>query len=174
MQKKVVISLLWMLMGVNILYAHNFEDSHLPSTIQVKEGKSELILSRQYYKDGVQSLLWSWESEKAVLSFTDSAIHNVVSSFDQRSGIKLWIFNEAPQANPVVFRFRDANDVIQYCFDFYLNFTGWRAAWIAYSDMWTADGGKTSPQQVVSLEIVSPENVTAGKLWLDRIEFAST
>lgn len=173
MQKKVVISLLWMLMGVNILYAHNFEDSHLPSTIQVKEGKSELILSRQYYKDGVQSLLWSWESEKAVLSFTDSAIHNVVSSFDQRSGIKLWIFNEAPQANPVVFRFRDANDVIQYCFDFYLNFTGWRAAWIAYSDMWTADGGTTSPQQVVSLEIVSPENVTAGKLWLDRIEFAS-
>lgn len=31
MQKKVVIALLWMLLGVNILYAHNFEDSLLPS-----------------------------------------------------------------------------------------------------------------------------------------------
>ncbi|HBB01457.1 MAG: hypothetical protein A2W86_05305 [Bacteroidetes bacterium GWD2_45_23] len=173
MQKKVVIALLWMLLGVNILYAHNFEDSHLPSTIQGKEGRSELSLSRQYYKDGKQSLLWSWESENTVLTFTDNAIHDVVSSFDQRSGVKLWIFNETPQANPVVFRFRDANDMIQYQFDFHLNFTGWRAAWIAYSDMWTPDGGKTTPQQVVSMEMVSPENIATGRLWLDRMEFAS-
>ena len=173
MQKKTVISLLSMLIGVNILFAHHFEDSSIPSTIQVKEGKSELMLSRQYYKDGSQSLLWNWKSENAVLSFTDTAIHDITSSFDQRSGIKLWVFNEIPQENPVVFRFRDANDVIQYRFDFHLNFTGWRAAWIAFSDMWTPDGGKTSSQQVVSMEIVSPDNVPAGQLWLDRMEFAS-
>ena len=86
--------------------------------------------------------------------------------------MKLWVFNETPQSNPIVFQFRDANNIVQYTFDFHLNFTGWRAAWIAYSDMWTPGGGKTSPQDVISMEIVSPENVPAGKLWFDRIEFA--
>ncbi len=172
MQKQFVIFLLWVFISVNTLFAHNFEGTQIPSTIHTEGGKSELALSREYYKNGTQSLLWSWESPNATLTFTDTAIHEIVSSFDQRSGVKLWVFNETPQSNPIVFQFRDANNIVQYTFDFHLNFTGWRAAWIAYSDMWTPGGGKTSPQDVISMEIVSPENVPAGKLWFDRIEFA--
>ena len=173
MLKQAVLSLLWMLICVNALVAHNFEDPYIPSTVHTEDGKSELTLSREYYKDGMQSLLWSWKSDNAILSFTDTAIHDIVAFFDQRSGVKLWVFNETPQPNPIVFQFRDTENVVQYTFNFYLNFTGWRAAWIAYSDMWTPEGGKTSQQEIVSMEIVSPEEVSHGKLWFDRIEFAA-
>jgi chondroitin-sulfate-ABC endolyase/exolyase len=171
MLKKAAISILCMLIGVNTLNAHNFESSHIPSTVHTKDGKSELALSQKYFKDGTQSLLWSWKSDNATLSFTDTAIRDIVSSFDQRSGVKLWIFNETPQPDPIVFQFRDAENVIQYTFNFNLNFTGWRAAWIAYSDMWTPGGEKTSARHVVSMDIVSPGNIPEGKLWFDRIEF---
>ncbi|RNC66399.1 chondroitinase family polysaccharide lyase [Proteiniphilum sp. X52] len=174
MKKHQLISLLIVFTGAFALSAQSFEGNAIPSTIVVDDNTSKLSLSRDYFKDGAQSLQWNWRAEKASLLFTDAEIHGVVDSFDQRSGVKLWIYNETPHSYPLVFQFRDTNNTIQYTFDFNMNFTGWRAGWIAYSDMWTPDGGKTSRQNVVSMEIISPENVPTGKLWIDRMEFTSS
>ena len=56
MQKQFVIFLLWVFISVNTLFAHNFEGTQIPSTIHTEGGKSELALSREYYKNGTQSL----------------------------------------------------------------------------------------------------------------------
>ncbi len=157
--------------GTGTLLAQSFEGAVIPSTIAADATASSLSLSRDYFKDGEQSLSWSWKAGESTLRFTDAAIHEVTSAFDRRSGVKIWIYNETPLPNPLIFRFKDAENIVQYTFDFNMDFTGWRAAWLAYSDMWAPDGGKTSRQEVVSMEIVSPENARTGTIWIDRVEF---
>ncbi len=150
---------------------HPFEKADVSAPVTVSDGKSDLLLSHQYFKQGEQSLLWHWHAENATIIFSDTTIHGSAAFFDQRSGVKLWLYNETPLSQPLLFRFRDADGSVQYQFFFNLNFSGWRAAWIAYSDMWTADGGKTSQQEVVSMEMVSPDHVPCGKIWIDRVDF---
>lgn len=133
-----------LLSGVWMLPAQSFEDATLPTTVTVVGSTGELQLSREYFKDGKQSLLWSWSAEKSSLRFTDPGIRKVAESFNRRGGLKLWIHSEEPLGNPLVFTFKDEEGNACYTFNFNMNFTGWRAAWIAYSDMWTPQGGKTT------------------------------
>ncbi len=172
MMKYLIIS--FMLFSMNYLHAHDFEAKSIPSTVTSSDGESKLALSSEYFKDGKQSLHWSWTKPNAVLKFSDSEIAAINNSFNRRSGIKIWIFNEQPKSSPLTFNFKDANNTIQYTFDFNLNYTGWRAAWIAYSDMWTPEGDETQKQAIITLEIVSPDAIAKGELWLDRIEFSES
>lgn len=149
----------------------SFESDFIPEALSTPDGKSNLFLSKKYYKDGSQSLNWIWNDENAVLKLDDPEIGKSNLNFKKRGGIKIWICNENPKDNPLVFNFKDAEDNIHYTFDFNLNFTGWRAAWIAYSDMWTAEGGKTQKKDVISLEIISPVGYPKGEVWIDRVEF---
>jgi chondroitin-sulfate-ABC endolyase/exolyase len=166
--------LAWVLLsGAWMLPAQSFEDPALPTTVTVVGNTGDLQLSREYFKDGNQSLLWSWSAEKSSLRFSDPGIREVVESFNRRGGLKLWIHNEEPLSSPLVFTFKDKEGNACYTFNFNMNFTGWRAAWIAYSDMWTPQGGKTTQQDVVTMEIESPEGVSSGKVWLDRLEFSN-
>lgn len=167
----IVILVLWF-SSSTLLHSQTFEGNVLPSTIDVDNSGSLLSFSRKYFKDGHQSLWWRWKKEKAYITFSDKEINESVSSFENRSGIKLWVFNETPLRSSLIFEFADDNGKLQYTFPFNLNFTGWRAVWIAYSDMWTPDGGKTSKQDIVSMTINSPERSFEGGLWLDRLEFA--
>ena len=155
-----------------ILPAQSFEDVTLPTTVSVVGSTGELQLSREYFKDGGQSLLWSWAAEKSAIRFTDPGIHEVVESFNRRGGLKLWVHSEGPPNSHLVFTFKDEEGNACYTFNFNMNFTGWRAAWIAYSDMWTPQGGKTTQRDVVTMEVESPEGVPSGRLWLDRLEFS--
>ncbi|MDD4459497.1 MAG: chondroitinase family polysaccharide lyase [Proteiniphilum sp.] len=171
MRKNIFIFLLLLTSGAFASPTHNFEGDMLPKTVTVEKGKSELMLSKKYYKQGEQSLLWSWYTKQATLLFSDVAIAKSADSFDKRGGLKLWIYNETPLNDPLLFRFSDAEGSEQYRFTFNLEFVGWRAAWIAYSDMWGTEGEKTTKQEVVSMEIVSPEKLPAGRIWIDRVEF---
>ncbi len=168
--KYLIISFLFFTMS--FVQAHDFEADSIPKTVVPLAGKSKLELSRKYFKDGKQSLHWIWTNPNAVLRFSDTKIKSVVSSFNRRSGLKIWIYNEQAKKNPLTFNFKDENNIVKYTFNFNLNFTGWRAAWIAYSDMWTPEGGRTKEEDVVLLEIVAPDDIHTGELWLDRVEFA--
>ncbi|MGL5786343.1 MAG: chondroitinase family polysaccharide lyase [Bacteroidales bacterium] len=152
-------------------YAHDFESSSVPSTLKVEAGT--LSLSKKHYKDGLQSLNWNWDNGPSVLSFTDADIKSIVSSFDNRSGIKCWIYNETPLDKPLKFNFLDEQGRVQYTFDFHMNFTGWRAAWIAYKDMWTPAGESPVKKYVSVLNIQSPEGVQKGDIYIDRLQFVS-
>ena len=70
----------------------------------------------------------------------------------------MWIYS--PKAMPgksLQFIFRNKT-VRVYTFDFNLNFTGWRACWIAFSDMWApGESDDVQPTQqdiIVSLPVI--------------------
>lgn len=151
--------------------AQSFEGGALPQEVKVSSKKSTIELSDKYYKDGRQSLLWKWVAPNSSLVFTSPDIAKSVKDFKKRAGVKLWVFNEVPQATPLVFNFVDGKGQVQYTFDFNLNFTGWRAAWISYSDMWTPDAGKTTEQPIVAMNVVSPKNVSNSHIYIDRVSF---
>ena len=150
--------------------AHNFE-SVIPATLSVESGT--IALSAKHFKDGAKSLRWTWQSEGSVLTFTDSEIKGNVSSFDKRSGLTFWVYNETPRTEPLKFDFLDEQGRIQYTFDFNLNFKGWRAGWIAYKDMWTPTGESPVQKYVSTLNITSPAGVSAGDLYIDRMDFVT-
>ena len=117
--------LLWL--GVcRLVCAHDFESATIPPAITINDNKSTLSLSVNYFKDGKQSLCWNWRQNNAALEFSDSDIKKSVESFNNRSGIKLWIWNENPCQQPLVFNFKDENGQIQYTFILF-EFYGWRA-----------------------------------------------
>ncbi|MRI64286.1 chondroitinase [Ornithobacterium rhinotracheale] len=151
--------------------AQSFEGNALPQDVTTTSKKSMISLSDKYYKDGKQSLLWKWYAPNSIVSFNSPDIAKSVKNFKKRAGVKLWVFNETPQSTPLVFNFVDAQGQVHYTFDFNLNFTGWRAAWISYSDMWTPDGGKTTEQPIVAMNVVSPKNISNSHIFIDRVSF---
>lgn len=169
--KKILFLSLWVQISV-VMASHNFESATLPSSITTQSGS--ISLSKEHFKDGTQSLKWEWNKPNSTLSFTDTAIKNSVGSFDKRGGVTCWIYNETPQPTPLVFNFKDANNRICYTFNFNLKFTGWRAAWIAYQDMWSISGGNTQKENITRMEIIAPQYVTSGALFIDRLEFTNT
>lgn len=154
------------------VFSQNFKQEIALKNIKPKDGTSTLEVSDEYYKIDDKSLHWRWNSPSSVIEFSSDEIAKINSKFKQRAGIKLWIFNEKPNEDHLTFNFKDAQGATQYTFNFNLNFEGWRAAWIAYSDMWTPNGGETSEKDITSMQIVAPSSLPNGELWIDRIEFA--
>lgn len=170
--KKISLIIIWLFFTL-LTQAQSFEGTTVPSSITVPDGKSVIAISSKYFKDGAKSLHWGWTQSRATLKINDAKISESANAFNKRGGITFWIFNETAQNKPLVFNFKDNTNTIQYTFDFYLNFTGWRAGWIAYSDMWTVSGGATSQKNITSLEIITPETIPNGQLWIDRMTFTN-
>ncbi|MBV7441138.1 T9SS type A sorting domain-containing protein [Weeksellaceae bacterium TAE3-ERU29] len=173
MRKAIIVNFLILFLIPVVTFSQTFEKSGDLSTIK-KDGSSEVSISPKYYKDGQKSLLWEWNQNQSKIIFSDQKIASSAKRFDKRAGIKVWIFNEKKNSSPLVFNFLDKSGKVQYTFDFNMNFTGWRAAWVAYSDMWTPNGGKTSSKAIENLEIVSPKNTKNGEIWIDRLEFSDS
>ena len=129
---------------------------------------STIELSDRHFKDGRQSLHWSWTAP-STLRYNDFG--ELISSFRVKgAGIMLWIYNPVAADADLHFAFETPTGEIPYHFDFHLDFTGWRACWIKYNDM----PGDHASQQISRLTISTPEGVASGELFLDRLTFART
>lgn len=144
----------------------NFENG-IPQTFSASENSS-LTLSTDRYKDGRQSLRWSWTGP-AELQVSDYA--SLLRSFKAKgSGLMLWIYNtQAADAN-LRFEFLSATGEAEYLFDFHLDFVGWRACWIKYGDMQGPHGSKSITRMVIR----TPEAMPEGEIFLDRMTFTET
>lgn len=148
--------------------AQYFENEQDLKAIKIG-ANSQIEISKEYYKSGKKSLLWQWNGTDNTLSLKDERILLSARQFKKRAGIRVWIFNESPTKGTLQFNFLDSKGRVEYTFPFKLNYYGWRAAWMAYADMWTEEGGKTSPQSITQMEIIPSEK--KGKLWIDRLSF---
>ncbi|MEO5996333.1 MAG: chondroitinase family polysaccharide lyase, partial [Chitinophagaceae bacterium] len=85
---------------------------------------------------------------------------------DKRSCFTIWIYNEKPVKDSLVFSF-GRNDC---SFSFQLNFKGWRTAWVMYNrDM------KGKPSETMnSLKIYAPVSVKNGTLYFDAMQYVTT
>lgn len=144
----------------------SFEDRQVPAFISGMG--SRLDISGEHYKDGVQSLSWTFEPG-AVLSIKKDL------GFEKKdptgkdtylSAFIVWVYNEQAQDKKIRFEFlKDGKRCTS--FPFGINFTGWRAAWVCYE----RDMEGTPEEGMDEIRIVAPD--VEGKLFLDHIIPAS-
>lgn len=127
---------------------------------------SRIELSDKHFKDGEQSLRWSW-STPSQLIYTD-AVQFARSMNTWNAGLMLWVYNPKAADSDMRFSLETADGATPYFFDFHMDFTGWRACWIKYDDM----PGDHASKQITRLVISTPQGVDSGELFLDRMSVA--
>lgn len=146
-----------------------------------------LKVSNKHYKVGLNSLKWDWKSnkqlvvekpigldkafalEKKVSKSLYSEKEEETSKLTQKvGGLMCWIYNEKPIDNYLIVEF-GKDDTKEYQFPFYLNFSGWRACWIRFSEMKKL----SEVEQLNYMKFIAPANVSEGTLFIDRICFSN-
>jgi chondroitin-sulfate-ABC endolyase/exolyase len=145
-------------------------ETRLPPTLDVDE-QSVVALSSHRRLIGDQSLRWD-ASSGSVLQFDQSVIvnHGTVGlggagsgDFPAESGFVFRIYSEAARAGQMTVEFgRDSG--VDCHFQFGLNFTGWRTAWVRFIDM---EG--TAADTMSFFRFRFPSGVEPGTLYLDGI-----
>ncbi|MCT4589155.1 MAG: hypothetical protein N4A71_15135 [Carboxylicivirga sp.] len=132
---------------------------------EVTKGSS-LKLSRAHYKNGEQSMQWSWKKPGSITlkhaigfePFNPESEDKSIPSF------AVWIYNEKPVDKEIKFVF--GTDETDNChFSFGLNFKGWRAAWVSFE----RDMEGTPTKSMNRLRIEGPSGVKKGSLFIDHM-----
>lgn len=140
----------------------SFEESQLPSCLSAE--KSEIALSDRHYKDGKQSVKWSFLPGAALSLKKDLKFEKKDPTGKDLylSAFIVWIYNEQPQDAAIRFEFlKDGKRCTS--FPFGINFKGWRAAWVCYE----RDMEGTPEEGMNELRIVAPD--IQGELFIDHL-----
>lgn len=165
--------LLGFAIAISPLYAYDFET--VPQQLKIR-GRGTVSLDGNRFKDGERSLRFSWAGQAELLLVDPAGIGAFMDS--RKGGVKLWICNETPLSEPLRVSFRAADGKDICWFEFGMQFTGWRAAWVRYEDMHTPDGGyigdiplKDRRKDGVMMVIRPSARVVEGSFCLDRLRF---
>ena len=155
---------------------YSFE-SGVPHFMSVN-GDGKLEASSVKFKDGGSSVRFSWTGPAEVLFRNASDIE--ASLKVNGAGLMMWVYNEQPMSEPVVFTIFDWNGGEICHFDFNADFRGWRAIWIKYIDMLSPYGhyGDRKLRDRVTLaagmSMKMPQSTPAGTIYIDRVTFSKT
>jgi hypothetical protein len=159
----------------------SIEDSHLdavPSVLSF-ENPSELdyftfpatslvMTSSQRYKNGFHSLVWNWEPGDKMKIKLGRRLTGT------QSGIKFWIYRNQSSDAKLRVCLLDSNSPrrkkVTLRFDFSLNFTGWRAAWVAIREgsIWKNAGYN-------EVKFKAPiERISSQSIFMDLLSFCPT
>ena len=140
-------------------------------------GNGELVPSTEKFKDGKTSLKFSWQGQAAIVFNNCTDIE--ASMKVNRAGLMIWIYNTAPMNGPLRFTFWNWDEEEICHFDFNMNFTGWRTAWIKYEDMLSPYGHygdrklKERSTNVARMTIAPPASAPEGTIYIDRVTFST-
>ena len=154
---------------------YNFEKG-VPGFVRVT-GNGELVPSTEKFKDGKTSLKFSWQGQAAIVFNNCTDIE--ASMKVNRAGLMIWIYNTAPMNGPLRFTFWNWDEEEICHFDFNMNFTGWRTAWIKYEDMLSPYGHygdkklKERSTNVARMTIAPPASAPEGTIYIDRVTFST-
>ncbi len=160
---------------------HNFEQG-VPSNWKGER----LNISTKRYKAGKSSIQWRWQqgmeievmepkglqasfSIKKKVSkslYSDDGI-NQTDTFYREGGFMCWIYNETPLDDSLLVEF-GLGATKAYQFSFYLNFLGWRACWIRFSEMEQLSDVDTLDY----MKFKAPKKADSGTLYFDRMLFS--
>ncbi len=153
---------------------YNFE-AGLPAFISATDN-GLVGISTDKYKDGTKSVKFSWTGPSSLVFTNCDEIE--ASMKVKGAGVMMWVYNTAKIPSPLTFTFYDWLGKEICHFDFDMNHTGWRAIWIKYNDMHTADGyyGDIPIEErntfVSKLVISTPANSADGTIYIDRLTFS--
>ncbi|MDC1107012.1 chondroitinase family polysaccharide lyase [Prolixibacteraceae bacterium] len=135
-----------------------------------------LNISTRHYKVGKHSLEWNWKKGDKI-QVNDPSNINIAFGLEKKGdnllyqekigGLMLWIYNEHA-IDDYLHVSVGYNDTEGYRFPYYLNFTGWRACWIRFSEMTKSN----SAESLNKLTFSAPNKTAKGKLFIDRIMFS--
>jgi chondroitin-sulfate-ABC endolyase/exolyase len=131
-----------------------FEDG-VPASFTT-DSESTLAISDQRFKDGKSSLKWDFGSAS---SLTVSHPIGFKSAYKDTFGV--WVYNEEPTEDKLTFSFGHGG-ITDAWFNFGLNFSGWRTAWVPYNDM---EG--TATPEMDTLVVTAPN--TSGTIYFDQM-----
>ncbi len=153
---------------------HSFENG-VPPFMKVN-GSGSLESSQDKFKDGKSSVKFTWNGQAEMVFSNFSDLEASIKT--NLAGIIVWIYNTSPMDAPLRFTFEDWNGQEICHFDFNMEFTGWRTAWIKYIDMPTPDGGhygdrpaKQRAVNVARMTVRTPASVPEGTIYIDRLSF---
>lgn len=133
----------------------------VPTNWQVSNGKLEI--SQERFKIGDQSIKWDWGQDSRI-AIVDTAFGEVLK--DPRSTFVFWLYNEKGLDDQLRFTFYNGQTEV-YHFDFNLNFTGWRTAWVMYH----RDMVKLANEDIDRMVIHAPKTVISGSVYLDQLMY---
>ncbi len=137
-------------------------EQNVPQNWKVSNGK--LSISSLHFKMGKQSVKWDWNKNGSVINIKDKAFESVQN--DPRSTFVFWLYNEKNIEDQLQFVFYKGEKEI-YKFDFNLNYTGWRTAWVMYH----RDMTKLANEGIDRMEIKAPQSAKKGTLYLDQVMY---
>lgn len=134
------------------------------------DSKSSLTIDENHYKHLNHSLKWSWESSNSYWSIKKpiNYIAPKTESDPKVSTFIFWIYSKNPKVDGnLLVEFLKDGEVTSY-FEYGLNFTGWRGAWLAFDrDMCG------SPVESMDEVRFSVPDVESGTLYFDHIILSS-
>ena len=151
-------------------YTHDaiisFEKDNLPE----HDAQSALTFSSEHYKHQQHSLKWTWSNPNSYWSIQKKInyVQPATNSDPQISTFVFWIYSEKPMNNEKLrVEFLKKGKVTSY-FDYGLNFTGWRGAWIAFDrDM------QGIPEEGMDEVRFRVPDINAGTLFFDHLILSS-
>ncbi len=123
---------------------------------QANNSKAEI--SPKHYKNGKNSLCWSWDSGNAVLrkEFKQHTVGN-------QMGFGFWLYNAKPvQERLYVTFFNGAEKICEVWFN--LNFQGWRPVGVNFTKI-----GIKNDTKIDTIEMKAPAGAGKGELYLDSV-----
>lgn len=140
----------------------SFEGAEVPSFIGGAD--AQITLSDGHYKDGKQSMKWSFSPGGTLTLKKDLGFEkkDPTGKDTYLSAFIVWVYNEEPLDKTVEFQFlKDGRKCSS--FPFGINFKGWRAAWVCYE----RDMQGTPEEGMNELRIVAPD--VKGALFIDHL-----
>lgn len=155
---------------------YSFE-KEIPASLKVR-GRGELSLSEDRFKDGSNSLKFTWIGQAEMMLVDPVAIK--ASMENTKNGLMMWICNDSPSPHPLKVSFRDSKGAEICWFDINMGFKGWRAVWIKYCDMRSAeayygdlpDDHRNSEGAFMAIR-PSPAQAS-GSFYIDRLSFSTS
>ena len=140
----------------------SFEEQTVSDSIESRQ--STFSISTKHSKDGKQSLRWEFDPNGS-LSFKKNLCFEKKDPKGEDlylSTFIVWVYNEHAADKTVRFEFLKDGKVCT-SFPFYINFTGWRAAWVAYE----RDMQGTPEEGMNEIRITAPD--MKGELYIDHL-----
>ncbi len=149
----------------------SFEGASLPEGFITGPG-SVVVLNDRRRINGQQSLQWLWQEPGATIEVQRpiAYVAKAPPIAGQPAGtmFSLWVYNESPLAESMRVEFGRGAQVDCW-FDFRLNFSGWRTAWVSYD----RDMQGQAVEGMDSLRLRAPETIAGHRLFIDRIILAN-
>lgn len=147
----------------------SFENGISPA---VGDIHSQLSVSKEHFKHLTSSLDWKWTAPAAQWSIKQAigyTPHNFKSKDNAVSTFVFWIYGKSPvKEGKLKVEFLKNGRVCSF-FEYGLNFTGWRGAWVAFDrDM------QGKPKEGMDEMRITAPDTNSGELFFDHIMLSSS